>query len=207
MNKVNKRFSEKSHIIHGAPQGSILCPLLFNNDLIDLFYECEEINIASYADDTSPYSCAANITVISDLHVISSKLFHWFAYNHLKANPGKCHLLLSSTAPADLTIGDTSITKSTKETSVGIIIDSDHSFDVQVYSLCSKATKGINMQLHALGSSMIAFEKQRKLIKVFIESQFNYCLLIWMLHSRKANNKINRIQSFKVGLFRLCLLF
>ena len=203
MNRVNKRFSEKSHIIHGAPQGSILGPLLFNNGLIDLFYECEEINIASYADDTSPYSCAANITVISDLHVISSKLFHWFAYNHLKANPGKCHLLLSSTAPADLTIGDTSITKSTKETLVGIIIDSDHSFDAQVYSLCSKATK----KLDALRSTMIAFEKQRKLIKAFIESQFNYCLLIWMLHSRKANNKINRIQSFKVGLFRLCLFF
>ena len=122
MNKVNKRFSEKSHIIHGAPQGSILGPLLLNNDLIDLFYECEEINIASYADDTSPYSCTANITVISDLHVISSKLFHWFAYNHLKANPGKCHLLLSSTAPADLTIGDTSITKSPKETLVGTLL-------------------------------------------------------------------------------------
>ena len=40
------------------PQGSILGPLLFNIDLIDLFYECEENNIASYADDTTPYSCA-----------------------------------------------------------------------------------------------------------------------------------------------------
>ena len=29
-------------------------------------------------------------------------------------------------------------------------------------------------------------------MKAFIESQFN-CLLIWMLHSRPLNNKINRI--------------
>ena len=36
------------------PQGLILGPLLFNIDLIDLFYECKEINIASYADDTTP---------------------------------------------------------------------------------------------------------------------------------------------------------
>ena len=30
-------------------------------------------------------------------------------------------------------------------------------------------------------------------MKAFIESQFNYCPLIWMLHSRTLNNKINRI--------------
>ena len=27
----------------------------------------------------------------------------------------------------------------------------------------------------------------------FIESQFNYCPLIWMLHSQTMNNKINRL--------------
>ena len=31
------------------------------------------------------------------------------------------------------------------------------------------------------------------LFKAFIESQFNYCPLIWMLHSRTMNNKINRL--------------
>ena len=30
-------------------------------------------------------------------------------------------------------------------------------------------------------------------MKAFIESQFNYCPLIWMLHSRTLNNKINLI--------------
>ena len=39
----------------------------------------------------------------------------------------------------------------------------------------------------------MSLEKRRKLIKAFIESQFNYCSLIWMLHSRTLNNKINRI--------------
>ena len=57
--KINECFSERSRIEHGVPfSGSILGPLLFNIDLIDLFYECEENNIASYADDTTPYSCA-----------------------------------------------------------------------------------------------------------------------------------------------------
>ena len=33
----------------------------------------------------------------------------------------------------------------------------------------------------------------RTLMKAFIESQFNYCPLTWMFHSRKLNNKINKL--------------
>ena len=31
-------------------------------------------------------------------------------------------------------------------------------------------------------------------MKTFVFSQFNYCPLVWMCHSRKLNNKINRLQ-------------
>ena len=33
----------------------------------------------------------------------------------------------------------------------------------------------------------------RDIMKAFVESQFGYCPLIWMFHSRELNNKINRI--------------
>ena len=36
-------------------------------------------------------------------------------------------------------------------------------------------------------------EKKRIIMKAFLESQFGYCPLIWMFHSRSLNNKINRI--------------
>ena len=35
--------------------------------------------------------------------------------------------------------------------------------------------------------------KRKVLMKAFITSQFSYCLLIWMLHSRTLNNRINNI--------------
>ena len=35
--------------------------------------------------------------------------------------------------------------------------------------------------------------KKRIFMKSFIESQFGYYPVIWMLHSRGLNNKINRI--------------
>ena len=39
----------------------------------------------------------------------------------------------------------------------------------------------------------LSWEKLRLLMKCFIESQFNYCPLIWMCHSRALNNKINKL--------------
>ena len=35
--------------------------------------------------------------------------------------------------------------------------------------------------------------KKRVLMKAFTESQFSYCPLIWMFHSRGVNNKINQL--------------
>ena len=97
----------------------------------------------------------------------------------------------STDTTSDVSIGDASIKTSTKETLLGILIDSELSFDQHISSICSKASK----KLHALGriASFMSFNKRRTLMKAFIESQFNYCPLIWMFQSRTMNNKINRI--------------
>ena len=75
--KINECFSGRSRIEHGVPQGSVFRPLIFNIDQIYLFYEHEEGSIASYADDTTPYSCLRNTqTVISELKFIFNKRFN-----------------------------------------------------------------------------------------------------------------------------------
>ena len=100
MLKFKTSHSDKSNIEYGVPQGSILGRLLFNIDLIDLFFECDDSEIASYADDTTPYSCADDIpSIITQLQSTASKIFSWFTNNHMKVNPGKCHILLSAKTP------------------------------------------------------------------------------------------------------------
>ena len=53
--KINDAYSLWKDIFYGVPQGSMLGPLLFNVHLCDLFYFLEDLDIASYADDTTIY--------------------------------------------------------------------------------------------------------------------------------------------------------
>ena len=48
--------------------------------MIDLFYECEDSNSASYTDDTS-YSYATDTTRVTELQASATKLFTWFRNN------------------------------------------------------------------------------------------------------------------------------
>ena len=55
--------------------------------------------------------------------------------------------------------------------------------------------KKASVKLNALArmARFMNVNKKRTIMKSFIESQFGYCSLIWMLHSRGLNNKINCI--------------
>ena len=84
--------------------------LLFNVDLIDLLFECEDDNTSSYADDTTPYSCAQDVSsVISELQRIAKKFFDWCRDNHMKANRGKCHVISNSNTQKEIHFANASI--------------------------------------------------------------------------------------------------
>ena len=52
-------------------------------------------------------------------------------------------------------------------------------------------------KLHALArvSNFMNKDKLRLLMKALIKSQFSYCHLVWMFHSRTLNNKINKLHN------------
>ena len=109
----------------------------------------------------------------------------------MKANPGKCDQLLSSKSPEVVSIDRRQTTSSFAETILGITIDSELNFENRRSALCNKVSRKMN----ALGRiiNYMPLEKRSIVMKTFIESQFNYCQLIWMLHSRTINNKINHL--------------
>ena len=83
------------------------------------------------------------------------------------------------------------IWKSNQQKSLDLDIDRNLNFSGHVSSLCIQA--GSNLSFLARSSNFINFKQKRILLKTFIESQFGYCPLIWMFHSRRVNNKINNL--------------
>ena len=75
---------------------------------------------------------------------------------------------------------------------LGIEIDNKLSFDNHVASLCKKAANQLNA-LCRIHNHMGKKEKE-VIINSFIYSNFNYCPLVWHFCSKRALNKIEKIQ-------------
>ena len=122
--KINQAYKTCEEILFGVPQGSILGPILFNIFLSDLFLVVQNVDFASYADDNTIYDAGDNIDeVIFSLQESSKKLFKWFANNQMKANEGKCHLIVSTNELTEIQIGDFAIKNIASETLLGVNID------------------------------------------------------------------------------------
>ena len=106
-------------------------------------------------------------------------------------NVDKCHLLITNNN--DITVHpEEKIIKSEDSVKLlGVTIDNKLRFKEHVSHLCKK----VSLKLHALAriSNFMSQNKLRLLLKAFIESQFGYCPLVWMFHSRSLNNRINSL--------------
>ena len=191
--KINDRYSSWSEILFGVPQGSILGPLLFNIFICDMLYFLGDSDIANYADDYSTAYCAGKSAkfVVNNLEQSSTILFKWFNNNYTKVNTGKSHLLLSGNSRATATIDNSYNESEDEQVLLGITIDSNLTFENHINSIYKKASQKLNALARI--APYMNIQKRRTIMKSFVTSQFSYCPLIWMFHSRRPNNKINSI--------------
>ena len=191
--KVNNSLCTWMDIIAGIPQGSILGPLIFNIYINDISYFIDENELANYADDNTPYAIAHSAdSVINILGKDMSILMKRFEDNSFIMNADKCHLLVNNhDEGVSITIDEEVIKGSKTVKLLGITIDNRLHFEDHVSNICNKVSR----KLHALAriSNLMSTDHLRHILKAFIESQFSYCPLIWMSHSRTMNNRINRL--------------
>ena len=190
--RIENTFSSWFEISHGVPQGSILGPLLFNIYICDIFMFIGNIDMMSYADDNTPFLVGRESEiVISELSTITKTIFNWFENNGMKANPDKCHLIVTENDNFQIEHDNFLIENSVCEKILGVKVDNKLTFKNHVETLCKKASQKISALSRV--SSYMNFYQKKLIVNAFITSHFSYCPLIWMFHSRKLNNCINRI--------------
>ena len=115
-----------------------------------------------------------------------------FITTTLILNVEKSNLIVATKENLELEVSCCSIRIEDSVKLFGIHINNKLNFDYHVNQLCKKASK----KLHALAriAKYMDTNKQRMLMKVFVSSEFSYCPLTWMFHSRKMQHRINSIQ-------------
>ena len=192
--RLGSTFSKWLEILLGVPQGSILGPLLFNIFINDFFMFLTETEVCNFADDNTLYSCAPSIdAVLCDLETDLQNSLQWFRSNQLVANPAKFQLMFLGFENQDLNlcIGDKIIKQKDAVKLLGITIDRDLKLDQHINDICKTA----NFKVRSLFRLRQFLDQHhaKKLCDAFIMSNFNYCPLIWMYCSKKANDRINSV--------------
>ena len=158
---LNGQVSTWKNINAGVPQGSILRPLLFliyNNDLI----EGLTTNAKLFADDTSLFSVVHDTQTSAndlnkDLEIINN---YWACQWKMNFNPDptkQAHEVIFSCKAKEiyyppLVFNNTSVSQSSSQKYLGVILDSKLIFDehLKMVSLKISKTLGLLRKLHNL---------------------------------------------------------
>ena len=118
-------------------------------------------------------------------------LFEWSHDNYLKANSGKSNIMLTTDNKLKINVKGSPISNEKTVKLLGVTVDNKFSFEPHLNLVCKK----VSQKLHALArvSKFISKKKLRVIMKAFIMSQFSYCPLVWMCHSRALNKQINKL--------------
>ena len=163
-----------------------------------MFFMVDNIDIACYADNNTPYSVGkSQCDLETILQKASVKLLKWFHENGLKANQDKCHFLSSLDINTKFLLPACILENSNSQKLLGVTIDRKLNFNEHVTNLCDKASK--KSQTLARISHITPNTK----------ATFNECLFyvsIWLLsfswinHSRTLNNRINGLHKRALSL-------
>ena len=160
-----------------------------------MFLFIRKSGVCNFVDDNALYSVGKNIeNVISDLKTDLDEAMEWFKINSLKANSGKFQFMVlrnKNERSFNIHINNVKIKNSNKITLLGIKIDKKLTFKKHISELCRRASYKLHTLLRT--KKYLTVEKAKLLANAFINSQFNYAPLIWMLANKSPINKILKI--------------
>ena len=159
------------------------------------FFSIKNSEVSNFADDNTLFCGDKNLDLVFfNLNSDLSNVMDWFKINSLKVNPGKFQVMVLDTNENDcfnLNVACKVTLSSSEVKLLRITIDYELKFKKHINKLCRKAS----YKLHVLQRirRYLSVNKARLLANAFIDSQFNYALLIWMFAGKTLINKICKI--------------
>ena len=144
--------------------------------------------MCNFVDDTTTYIFDESLeNVLKSLEKNSMLAISSFENNYVKLNTDKCRLIVSGYKHEQVwaNIGKDLIWESNDVKLLGVTIDRDLKFDKHVLKLCSKANQKLSALFRMV--NLLSFTKGRTLFKAFVGSQFKYCPIVSIFHSRHTN--------------------
>lgn len=204
---LNGIHSNKTNILCGVPQGSILGPLLFIIYVNDIANCSKKLSIRLFADDTNCFLSNKDINMlINQVNIELNYLSDWIKANKLSLNIKKSKYMIiaspnKSVSSTNLILNGSPLQKTDTFKYLGVIIDKNLTWKNHINIVCKKISKNIGILSklrHYLDTDSL-----KQVYYSLIYPYLQYGLIIWgntyktrlnQLHI--LNNKAIRLMTF-----------
>jgi len=203
---IGKSISSSTPCILGVPQGSVLGPLFFTLYIspISQVISNHGISHQQFADDTQLFisvSPSDYIYSLAKLEACLNSLHLWFCFNGLSLNPDKSECIIlgsvqrTRTLPSfpHVNVAGTSVNFSPTIKTLGVIVDSNLTFDSHVQTLCKSCYYHIRALRHIRSS--ITTDTAKSIACAIVGSRLDYANSLLFGISNANLSKLQRVQN------------
>ena len=199
---VNNVITSTNDITHGAPQGSVLGPLLFVIYINDLPNCLQHTNASLFADDTQFYTASDDADELdSYLNADISSLREWLIANKLSLHPDKTkrinigtrQRLANFSSEAGIFINNHEVVPSENLKSLGIVLDENLNWNCHIEQIIKKVKSALSALRRA--KPFVTLEILIQIYNALIVPHFDYCAEVWGDLNKGLAEKLQRLQN------------
>ena len=175
---LNGSFSDWISVLSGAPQGSVLGPILFIIFINDI-EECVNELLYIFADDTKLVGEAQSDESIYKLQITINKLNEWANRWKMQFNSAKCSVMHLGTSNKrhSYTLGGVSLKSTDSEKDVGIMIQQSGKFSEQCRKVANKCNQITGQVRRSFTNKDPVLMK--RIFSMYILPHINYGSAVW----------------------------